>query len=109
MPLEPQHPVSQQEALDHISRDGVAVYWRPGCPFCENLVTGLGEDRARAAWINIWQDDSAREYVESLNDGNATVPTVVTRDTHFVAAGHAAVERVRALLVSSREAGNSAG
>lgn len=109
MPLDPQHPATQQEALEHIARGGVVVYWRPGCPFCEGLAAGLGDDRDRAAWTNIWQEDSARDYVESLNDGNATVPTVVTRDTHFIAADGAAVERVRALLTTSRSTEDTAG
>ena len=109
MSLDPQQPVSQQGALDHVSRGGVVVYWRPGCQFCERLATGLGDDLARVAWSNIWQDDNAREYVESLNDGNATVPTVVTRDTHFVAADHDAAERVRMLLDSAHGAGRTAG
>lgn len=102
MPLDPQHPATQQEALDQIARGGVVVYWRPGCPFCEGLAAGLGDDGDRAVWTNIWRDGSARDYVESLNGGNATVPTVVTRDAHFVAADGDSVERVRALLSASR-------
>lgn len=55
----------------------VVVYWRPGCPFCERLRRSLGDQRRRAHWVNIWQDEDAAAYVRSVNDGNETVPTVV--------------------------------
>lgn len=60
-----------------VARDGVAVYWRPGCPYCLRLTTGLRGVAARAAWVNIWDDEDGRAFVRSVNDGNETVPTVV--------------------------------
>lgn len=66
MPENPQYPqVSQDDALKHIDNNGVAIYWRPGCPFCERLEYGLGEDGQKATWINIWEDPAAKEYVAS--------------------------------------------
>ena len=55
----------------------VVVYFRPGCPWCERLRLGLGADRRRAAWVDIWRDEEAAAFVRSVNDGNETVPTVV--------------------------------
>lgn len=55
----------------------VVVYWRPGCIFCQRLRGGLGKDAKRVRWVNIWQDADAAEYVQSVNGGNETVPTVV--------------------------------
>jgi mycoredoxin len=57
---------------------GVVVYWRPGCPFCERLRHGLGQDgRERVTWVDIWSDPDAAAYVRSVNDGDETVPTVL--------------------------------
>lgn len=98
-PAQPHTP--QAQALDHIANGGVAVYWRPGCPFCVRLVAGLSEDGHKVTWTNIWEDPDASEYVESLNQGNAVVPTVVTRETNFVASAPDAAEQVRDLLVNA--------
>ncbi len=68
------------EALAH-AEQGVAVYWRPGCPFSGRLRMAVRKDRDRIAWVNIWQDDAGRAYVASVNDGNETVPTVVIDGT----------------------------
>lgn len=102
MPMNSQYPqVSHDDALKHIDNNGVAIYWRPGCPFCERLEYGLGEDGQKATWTNIWEDPAAKEYVASLNDGNSTVPTVVTKNTHFIAAAADAPDQVRQLLANA--------
>ncbi|WP_298587469.1 glutaredoxin domain-containing protein [uncultured Kocuria sp.] len=93
--------VSHAEAVQHVEEGGVAIYWRPGCPFCGMLERGLGPDAARAAWTNIWEDRDALAFVESLNDGNATVPTVVTRSEHFVAASRAQVAATKGLIAEA--------
>lgn len=59
------------------ARDGVAIYWRPGCTFCLALRTRIGRYADRAAWVNIWEDQAGAAYVRSVNGGNETVPTVV--------------------------------
>ncbi len=61
------------------AQDGVAVYWRPGCPFCLALRVRIGKYADRVAWVNIWEDQEAAAYVRGVNDGNETVPTVVIR------------------------------
>ena len=70
----------------HIADGGAVVYWRPGCGFCAALDRSLGETGDRALWVNIWEDDAAKGYVEDINDGNATVPTFVTTQAGFVVA-----------------------
>lgn len=57
--------------------DGVVVYWRPGCIFCQRLRTVLWTKRLRPTMINIWKDPDAAAFVRSVADGNETVPTVV--------------------------------
>lgn len=65
------------EALERSRAGGVAIYWRPGCPFSNRLRLAVRRHRAAIAWVNIWEDDAGCRYVESVNDGNQTVPTVV--------------------------------
>jgi glutaredoxin len=72
------HPPAtpHSEALAH-AEHGVAIYWRPGCPFCGRLRMAVRSHRDDIAWVNIWDDEDGRAYVASVNDGNETVPTVV--------------------------------
>ncbi len=67
---------SHAEAVAHAAH-GVAIYWRPGCPFSGRLRMAVRHRRDDIAWVNIWEDDAGRAFVESVNDGNQTVPTVV--------------------------------
>lgn len=89
------------EAEEFVAKGGVAIYWRPGCPFCQRLNDGLGEVGDRALWVNIWEDADAEAYVKSVNNGNAVVPTVRTSDEAFVASAFSAPKSVSALIESS--------
>lgn len=89
------------DAEKFVAEGGVAIYWRPGCPFCQRLDEGLGELGERAVWVNIWEDADAEEYVKSVNEGNAVVPTVRTADTAFVASARSAPQTVAELLQGS--------
>lgn len=73
-------------ALQHIADGGAVIYWREGCGFCAALDRSLGSAGDRALWVDIWADDDAQSYVASLNDGNATVPTLVTQEASFIVA-----------------------
>lgn len=64
------------DALAH-AENGVAVYWRPGCPYCARLRLALRGRRADVRWVNIWADDEGRAWVASVNEGDEVVPTVV--------------------------------
>lgn len=62
----------------HGSADSaVRIFWRPGCPYCHQLIDTLGDLADRAEWHNIWEDQEAAAFVRSVNNGNETVPTVV--------------------------------
>ncbi|KAF4408818.1 MULTISPECIES: glutaredoxin domain-containing protein [Streptomyces] len=79
------------------NRDGVVVYWRPGCPFCMKLRLQLRLLRVRRTERNIWKDPDAAAFVRSVADGNETVPTVTV-------AGEAMVNpSIRRLLRAVRE------
>jgi glutaredoxin len=73
-------PTPHADALVR-AQHGVAVYWRPGCPFCTRLLMAVRAHRDDIAWVNIWDDDAGRAYVASVNEGNETVPTVVIDGT----------------------------
>lgn len=66
------------------SRDGMVVYWRPGCPFCLKLRIQLLFTRIRHTKVNIWQDRAAADVVRSVADGNETVPTVTVAGKSLV-------------------------
>lgn len=91
--------VSHWAAQESNVRDGrVIVYWRPGCPACLRLRTGLGRGGRFASWVDIWADDEAAAFVRDLNDGNETVPTVILADGSALT--NPAARRVRAQLRS---------
>jgi mycoredoxin len=67
-----------------MSQREVVVYWRPGCPFCWRLRSGLRRRRLPTQEVNIWADPEAAATVRAIADGNETVPTVVVGETAMV-------------------------
>lgn len=65
------------EAIARRGEDHAIVYWRPGCPYCADLLGGIDLDDERISLVNIWEDEDAAAFVRTLQDGNETVPTVV--------------------------------
>lgn len=55
----------------------LVVYWRPGCPFCSQLLGQLDRYAVPHQRIDIWADPEAAAVVRSVANGNETVPTVV--------------------------------
>ena len=64
--------------LAHPSVDGgeITFYWRPGCPFCSSLRSGLRRAGLPFREVNIRDDPNAAAFVRSVARGNETVPTV---------------------------------
>jgi mycoredoxin len=56
------------------------VYGRPGCPRVYPVRTFLRNAEIEYTYIDIHQDDEARERVRSINGGNESVPTIVFSD-----------------------------
>jgi glutaredoxin-like protein len=54
----------------------VIVYWRPGCPYCHGLLSGLRRTGIPFHTVNIWEDPEGAAVVRSIARGNETVPTV---------------------------------
>jgi mycoredoxin len=71
-----ENTMTELETTDQV----IAVYWRPGCPYCRTLLRPLRRSGLRVREINIWEDPDAAERVRSVADGNETVPTVFIGD-----------------------------
>ncbi len=65
--------VEPHTASEH---DMITVYWRPGCPYCSMLRSGLRREGVPVNDINIWDDPDGAAFVRSVANGNETVPTV---------------------------------
>ena len=73
----------------------VTVYWRPGCPFCMTLRTGLTLTRTPHRLVDIHRDREAAAFVRAHNDGDELVPTVAVGDRVL---SNPSVRAVRAAL-----------
>ncbi len=55
----------------------IEVLWRPGCPYCARLRSGLRRAGIETVEHDIWADRSAAARVREATGGDETVPTVV--------------------------------
>ena len=58
----------------------IRVYGAPWCPDCKQAKQFLNEHRVPYEWNDIDQDEAARVYVQSVNDGKQIIPTIVFSD-----------------------------
>ena len=58
----------------------VTIYGAYWCPDCRRSKKFLGEQFIPYRWVDIDRDENAAKYVESLNRGNRSVPTIVWPD-----------------------------
>ncbi len=58
----------------------VKVYGAPWCPDCKRTKKFLGEQRVRYDWLDIDEDPEALRFVEKLQNGGRTIPTVIFGD-----------------------------
>lgn len=56
------------------------MYSTPWCGYCHRLKAQLDREGIEYAHVDITEDPSAAELVESVNGGNQTVPTLVFPD-----------------------------
>jgi mycoredoxin len=56
------------------------MYTTVWCGYCTRLKAQLGREGIEFDEIDIEEDPGAAAFVESLNDGNQTVPTMVFDD-----------------------------
>jgi mycoredoxin len=58
----------------------LTMYTTTWCGFCRNLKRQLSQDGIEVAEVDIERDPEAAAYVESVNGGNQTVPTLLFPD-----------------------------
>ncbi len=58
----------------------IKMYGAPWCGDCKRAKKFFGEQRVSYEWIDIDQDDAARQYVEELQNGGRTIPTIIFPD-----------------------------
>lgn len=63
--------------------EGLVVYWRPLCGFCQRLLEALESAGIRPELHDIWEEPEAAEFVRSANGGKEIVPTVVVGGTAY--------------------------
>jgi mycoredoxin len=74
----------------------VTVYSTPWCGYCLRLKSGLDREGIRYTDIDLERDPAAVAFVEQVNGGNQTVPTVLFPDG--TALTNPSVAQVRAKL-----------
>lgn len=59
------------------SDDTVTLFWRPACGFCASLRRDLEGSGLPIVEVDIWSETNAAAVVQSIANGNETVPTVL--------------------------------
>jgi mycoredoxin len=63
-----------------MSNPQITVYGTPWCGDCKRAMRVLDQQQVSYQYINIEVDDSGRSYVEQVNRGYQSVPTIVFPD-----------------------------
>ena len=58
----------------------LTLYSTPWCGYCHRLKSQLEREGIEFDEVDIDRDESAAEFVMTVNNGNATVPTIVLPD-----------------------------
>jgi thioredoxin reductase (NADPH) len=62
----------------------IKVYGAPWCPDCKRAKKFLGEQRVKYEWIDIEENADGRKFVEDLQSGGRTIPTIVFDDGSYL-------------------------
>jgi thioredoxin reductase (NADPH) len=84
----------------------IKVYGAPWCPDCRRAKKFLTEHRVAYDWIDIDRDPEGRAYVERVQNGGRTIPTIAFPDgTHLIEPGNDELAGKLGLVLSAeREA-----
>lgn len=66
--------------MEIMSTTGIIMYTTPWCGYCIRLKHSMQRYGIEFQEIDITEDPAAAAYVESVNGGNQTVPTVLLPD-----------------------------
>jgi glutaredoxin-like protein len=82
-----------------MSETGIKVYGTAWCPDCVRAKKVMDRHAIAYSWIDIADSAEARAYVEKINNGNRSVPTIVFPDgTVLVEPSNAELEKKLASL-----------
>lgn len=81
-----------------MDRDTLTMYTTSWCGFCMRLKSQLQREGIEYREVDIERDESAAEFVMSVNNGNQTVPTLVFGDG--TALTNPSVSQVKAQLAA---------
>jgi mycoredoxin len=84
-----------------MSHEVITVYGTPWCGDCKRALRVLEQHQANYHYVDIEIDDRARTYVEQVNRGYQSVPTIVFPD------GSVLVEPSSVALAQKLEAQNA--
>jgi mycoredoxin len=79
-----------------MSETQITMYSTPWCGYCQRLKAQMTREGIAYTEIDIEHDPESAAYVESVNGGNQTVPTVVFPDGTAVT--NPSIGQVKALL-----------
>jgi mycoredoxin len=85
--------------LNRMSTETIKIYGTSWCGDCRRALRVLDQHQAAYTYIDIESDDEARSYVEQVNRGNRSVPTIVFPDGSILVEPSSAVlaEKITAL------------
>lgn len=63
-----------------MSNSAITVYGTTWCGDCKRAQRVLDQHQAQYTYVNIEQDEQASRYVEQVNNGYRSVPTIVFPD-----------------------------
>lgn len=58
----------------------VTIYAADWCPFCQRLIKALNRTETPFTLVDVEADETASEWVKSVNNGDRIVPTVKYSD-----------------------------
>jgi thioredoxin reductase (NADPH) len=84
----------------------VVVYGAPWCPDCKRAKKFLAEHRVPYEWVDIDQRPDGREYVERVQNGGRTIPTIAFPDgSHLIEPGNDELAAKLGLRLAADRAG----
>ncbi len=84
--------------------DPITVYGAPWCPDCRRSKAFLTEQRIMFRWVDIDADEAGRRYVEDLQGGGRTIPTIVFPDgSHLLEPSNAELAAKLGLQLMARK------
>ncbi len=83
----------------------LTMYTTTWCGFCKNLKRQLGKAGIEVTEVDIERDPKAADFVESVNGGNQTVPTLLFADGSTMTNPSAAQVQKRLAELAAAQAG----